>query len=738
MTPASPVLRIQIPEALRRRLRPRHPVVRQYDRIDCGPAALLSVLRFWGGDASLVRVRELARTDASGSSMLSLVQAAASLGLKAEGARGEYENLLKVELPCIAHVVVDERMNHFAVVYRADERGVLLGDPARGLRRLSRAEFEAIWKTRSVVLLEPGEALLKERVPHWTAWIGAYFRREETWLVQSVFLGLAYTLLSLLTAVFVQWVIDRFIPERDLLKIAFTGAALLVLQLLKGGAGYLRQRFLVELNQRVSMGVATQFLGHIFHLPSRFFDSRKTGDIMARINDSVKIQAAVLRVLGQTTTDVLVIAGSLVFLFAVAEPLGWLGLGAIPVYAAILFFSTQRIKREQAEVVGAYARVEASYVDSLGGIEAVRSFNAAGPFAEMTTRLYGAFQDAAVRLGRTQATVSLHAELAGGLLVMGTLVMGAVLVIRDGIKVGEMMAAYSLLAGMLPATLRLVEANVALQGASVAAARLMDLLLVAPETDAGTEPFRMERAVEMRGVRFSWAPGKTLLQDVSLEIPRGRITGLWGMSGAGKSTLVKVLERKYAPESGALVVDGRAAEGVSLEGWRRAVATVPETVKVFNGTLMDNVLMGRPLNDPREVIARIEAMGLGGFLARFEAGLFTLVGEEGRQLSSGERQIVGLMRALYDAPAVLVVDEGINAVDVDVAALVFRTLAEYAKEHAVLLISHNLGTLMRAEHLYVLEGGRIAESGTPAALRERDGRFRRLWQVQDAGILAEV
>lgn len=729
-------MRFPILAAVRRRLAPRHPVVRQYDQIDCGPAALLSVLRSWGGNASLVKVRELAHTGPRGSTLLSLVNAAGALGFRARGARGEYDDLWREALPCIAHVVVGERLNHFVVVYRADERGVLLGDPGRGLVHATRAEFEQMWKTRAVALLEPGPGLVRAEVPHWSRWIAAYFRREETWLVQSLFLGVTYTLLALLTSVFVKWVIDRFIPQHDLVKIAFTGGALLVLQLLRAAAGYLRQRFLVELNQRVSMGMATDFLAHVFHLPASFFATRKTGDIMARINDSAKIQAAVLRILGGTVVDVLLILGSLGFLFAVAVPIGWLALGAVPVYAAILTLATRRIRREQGETVHAYAHVEAAYVDSLGGIESVRAFRAGDTFAQMVTRLYGTFQDRSLKLGYTQAVVGLQAELAGGVLVMGTLMMGAALVIRGQLQLGEMMAAYSLLAGMLPSTLRLVEANIGLQGASVAATRLMDLLLVERERGTGEAEFTMQHGIRLEGVEFSWSPLQPLLAGVDLELPRGRVTGLWGVSGAGKSTLVRVLERAYAPGAGRLALDGRDAAGVSLEAWRRNVVCVPESVKIFNGTLMDNVLMGRPLADPRDVIARIGALGLGPFFSRFPAGLFTLVGEDGHHLSSGERQVVGLVRALYDEPAVLVADEGMNAIDVNVAALIFGVLAAYAREHAVLVISHNLQTLMRVDHLYVLEAGRIVEEGAPGALRAAGGRFHGLWRTQETEPLA--
>ncbi len=719
-----------IPSSVQRLLRRRQPVVRQYDQADCGPAALLSVLRHHGGDASLVQVREMTRTDAKGSTLLALVQAAQGMGFRARGVTGEYDELMRESMPCIAHVLIDGRLQHFVVVYRIDERGVLLGDPAKGRVRMGRAEFEEIWKSRAVVLLEPAGPLLCARTPHWGEWILGYFRREETWLYQSVFLGLVYTVLGLLTSVFVQWLIDRFIPEGDLGKIAFTGGALMALQLLRAGAGYLRQRFLVELNRRVSGAVAEDFLGHIFRLPSRFFDSRKTGDITARIHDSVKIQNAVLRILGSAIIDVLIVVGSLAFLFKLAPPLAWLGLGAVPVYGAMLILSTRRIKTDQRQVAASYGAVEASYIDSLGGIEEVRSYDASGAFATLTTRLYGAYQDAVERLGKTQARVSLHAELAGGVLVMGALILGAVLVVRDGLKLGQMMAAYSLLAGMLPSTLRLVEANVALQGASVAATRLMDLLLVRREAGTGERPFRLGSGLEVRGGVFSWKRARPLLNRVDLSLERGRVTGLWGVSGAGKSTLVRILERKYPLSAGALLLDGVPAEEFDLADWRRKVAVVPETVKIFNATLADNVAMGRAA-EPDALAARVRELGFGPFLERFEGGLATMVGEEGRQLSSGERQVVGLLRALLDDPEVLVVDEGINAVDVHVAGLVFGTLTAYAREHSVLLISHNLRTLLRADHLSLLEDGAVTESGAPAELLASDGRFRELWTLQE-------
>jgi len=273
------------------------------------------------------------------------------------------------------------------------------------------------------------------------------------------------------------------------------------------------------------------------------------------------------------------------------------------------------------------------------------------------------------------------------------------------------------------------------QGANVAITRLLDLLLVEPEPRDGSRPFSLARAVTVEGGRLAWPRAPVLFDGLDLALPRGRMTGLWGESGAGKSTLVKVLERKYALTGGRVLVDGVPADSFDLCDYRRNVASVPENVKIFHGTLAANVLLGRGAPDLEILERRLAALGLLPFLARFEAGLLTPVGEEGRRLSAGERQVVGIMRALIDEPAVLIVDEGLSAIDVRIAELMLQTLRQYADRHAVLLVSHNFRMLNRTDWVYLLEGGRIVEGGAPDELRERASRYGSLWRLSEGLVL---
>ncbi len=717
---------------IRKLFKPRHPVVRQYDRTDCGPAALLSVLKFWGGNAALVTVRELAQTDVTGTTLLSLLRAAESLGFRASGARGDLEHLKAASLPCIAHVVMEGGLPHYVVVYRISGGSVLVGDPANGLRSLSREDFMGIWITGAVLLLSPTDHLQQSTPPRWIPWVLSYVIREKVWLSQSVFLGVTYTVLGLISALFVQQLIDHLIPDRDVSRIVGFGAFLLVLQFLRALVGYLRQRFLVEFNKRISVRIAADALGHLFKLPTRFFESHKTGDVIARFNDTVRIQAAVLRICGGTTIDLLIVIGSVMFLFAFAPPFAWAVLGVVPPLSMLLTIITRRIRSQQDEVMSSYACVESSYIESIANIEAIRSFNSANSFSSLTKSLYDRYQERTAALGITHAQVALYAEVAVSALTVAALTGGAWLVIGRSLTLGQMMAAYALIAGVMPAAIRIVDGHLSLQEANVATRRLMDVLLVQPETNTGRERFVMRRSLSISGGRFEWPKGGKLFEDLDLTLTRGHLIALCGASGAGKTTVVKILERKYTLSGGELLVDDVSAHTVDLEDYRRHVAVLPGEVAMFNGTIADNVLLGRSIAEPDDLLERIRTKSLESLLTRFPAGLRTIVGEHGHRLSSGERQLIGLMRALIGSPSVLLIDEGMSAVDVETASMIIRILIDYARQHTVLIVSHQLRTLLLADHVYVMSRGHVVEEGNPHDLARGPTEFSRLLDMQDS------
>jgi len=710
----------------------KYPIVKQYDQKDCGPAALLSVLKFYKGNSSLPHLRELCNTNLQGSTMLDLVNAANALGFKAIGASGEYEDLMKEKMPCIANVVINEKLNHFLVIYKIKTEKAYVADPGKGKYWLSKNEFLKIWKSKAVVLLEPENELYKKETPQWYNWVYSYIKKEETWVYQSLFLGIVYTVIGFATALFVQLLIDKFIPQKDYTKIIYSGGFLLAILLIKSFAGYFRQRFLIILNKNVNVNINADFLLHLFKLPKKFFDTRKIGDITARMNDAIRIQNAVLQIVGVSIIDVFVIIGSFAFMFYFSSMLALLSLALIPIYALVLLLSVKRIKDQQNDVMKSYALVESTYIDSLKGVDEVVSFNSGNSYSRINKFFFGNYQERIKTLGFTQTNLSLFAEVFGSLIIVGLLTSGALWVVEGKLLIGALMAAYSLLANILPAVNRFVNTDIVLQETSIASTRLMDMLLVDTEKSKGKLPFKLRDELSIKDGSFSWNGRENLFDNINVDIKKGKVTSLWGNSGTGKSTLVQILQRKYTLNNGSLLVDKTAAEEIELSEYRKNIGVVPQTIKIFNGTIAENILIGRPIDDVTKLVKKIDELGLMEFYQRFEYGLATIIGEDGRELSGGEEQLISITRALFNNPKVLIIDEGLSGIDIELEKIIFDIIKNYAKENAVLLITHNLNSIMKTDFVYVLANGTILQKGSPQELISADGYFKQMWKLKES------
>ena len=294
------------------------------------------------------------------------------------------------------------------------------------------------------------------------------------------------------------------------------------------------------------------------------------------------------------------------------------------------------------------------------------------------------------------------------------LTWGALLVVAEDLLLGQLMAGYSLLAGIVPSAERLVQAWAGFQETAVSAGRFRDLTLAPIQSQAGAPEIAIRGGLRLEALSLDWPNGKRQLHDLNFTLPAGRVTGLWGPNGSGKTTLVRVLNRSYLPTEGRILVDGTPAEELELDAYRRSVAVFHSEVHLFSGSVAQNVLLGRSDGSQGSGFSRLEDLGFSSFLDRFPARWSDSIGEGGRRLSSGERQVLGLMRALAGSPQVLLVDEGLSGTDAESGRLIIDTLLQYGRKRAVLLVSHDARILRRTDHLLVLAQGRIQAEGLRA------------------------
>src|SRR5581483_550246 len=419
-------------------IRRRRALVRQYDRADCGPAALATLVRYLGGDVPLATVRELCRTTRSGTSLAQLEQAARALGLDADACSGAYESLSALAFPAIAHLTQPDARDHFVVVYHAGNDGVVIGDPANGLLRLSRADFEARWQSRAALCT--WAVRNRSTTPHGATsdLIRSALRGQRVWIGQCAFLGLVLTALGLLTSAAVQFVIDDVLPNQRHGALTATAILLACVVALRVCIGYARQRALVTLSSRVGKNINTAVVRALFRLPLAFFETRRTGDLTVRLTDMTVLQNGVMRVIGAFAIDGCFVAGGIAILLAYTTRIGWLVLAGLAVYSAAVWRGMSSVRREQARSMGELADLEAAYIEAVASMETIVTSDSRAAFAVRLVARTTNYQRTLAALGVEQARLLSTTDALSSTLSLAVLIIGASLVMSHSLRLGEM------------------------------------------------------------------------------------------------------------------------------------------------------------------------------------------------------------------------------------------------------------------------------------------------------------
>lgn len=446
---------------------------------------------------------------------------------------------------------------------------------------------------------------------------------------------------------------------------------------------------------------AGRFYDTLLYLPKPFFDNRKTGDLITRMNDTRRIQGTILMLTNTAMIDALVLVVSLGFVFSYGWQMGIIVLLSVPLYALLVMRFTQPIVSGQKEVMGAYGLTESNYIDTITGVGIIKAYSKETVFSTLTRTTYAEFQNRAFNLGMLGNRYGTLAEIFSTLLLVSILGVSAYLVVDGKMKTGEMMAVVTIAGGAIASIARLASTNIQVQEAVVAFERMFEFTDTAPEDYTSMEerlPQKID-SITLRNISFRFAGRKSLLENVNLTLKRGELTVLKGEVGSGKSVLLNIIQRFYFPESGNITINNNQdVSRFSLTDWRGRIGLVEQDVKIFNGLLLDNITLGDPVQNPELFIELLKNLGLESFLSELPAGLSTVIGESGVKLSGGQKQLVALARALYKNPEILLLDEPTAAFDDNTANYILSVLNKIKQDKIILMITHLKTTIGDKEY----------------------------------------
>jgi ABC-type bacteriocin/lantibiotic exporter with double-glycine peptidase domain len=689
-------------------------LVLQQDSSDCGVACLLSAIQYFNGTSNLEHLRKVSGTDGNGTTLLGLCEGAEKSGIAAEAFEAELEHLIAIDELCLLHVKLENELEHFVLCYGydAEKRVFIIGDPANGVERWTEETLAKLWISNILLTLKPLKTFLSSKTKNKEKrrWFLEILNEDYNILIASAFLGIIIAGLGLSTAMFTQKLVDEIIPKSEVGKMVSGLVILLTLLIAKSLIGFLRQLFLLRQAKEFNERITGSFMAKLLYLPKVFFDSRKTGDLISRLNDTQRIQRSVAFLSGSFVIDFLVVIISSAYLFHYHYAIALTTLTAVPLMGLIAFKYKRKILNQNTEAMAAYAFNESNYIDVIQGISVVKVANKEDAFISRSTSYFSNFQSKNFALGKTSNQFNLMVEVFAAIIIVSIIAQISYFTLHKQLKIGEMMAILSIAISIIPSCTRLMLTNLQIQEAIVAFNRMYEFADTAPESEGEHlieegEWGNQFESLKIKDLSFRFAGRKQLLKAVNLEIQKGKITVLLGESGCGKSTLLQILQKFYVQEKGFVLVNGKfELKNISTKKWRDLIGVVPQEIKLFNCSLIENICLSQAENDFMKVYNLCKLYGMDTFFDQFPQGLATRVGEDGINLSGGQKQIVGLLRALFKTPQLLLLDEATAALDPKMEQTMLNLLLSLKNQMGILLITHKESTSLIADFKYVIEG----------------------------------
>jgi ATP-binding cassette subfamily B protein len=718
----------------------KFPHFKQYDELDCGPACLRIICKYYGKSFTQDYLRELMHTGRSGTSLLSISDAAEELGFRTIGTRLSYDDLVEASpFPCIAFW----SQKHFIVIYKIKKNKVYVSDPAHGLVEYSKEEFLKGWSQGNnegiVLTMEPTPKFeeqenqkIKQRG---LAFIFKYLFRHKKQVIQVLTGLLAGSLLQLLFPFLTQSVVDVGIRNHDLPFIYLILLAQLMVFLGRTAIEILRGYIILHVSSRINISLLSDFFIKLMRLPLGYFDTKMTGDLMQRITDHQRVEAFLTSGTLQTIFSVINLLIFSVVLAIYSSTIFYVfALGSVLYFVWILAFMKERAKQDYKRFNQLSANLEKNF-ELIHGMQEIKLHN-----AERKERWK--WEHLQVKLFKVNLKgLSLKQVQTGGASVINELknifiaFLAAKLVLEGDITLGIMLSISYIIGQLNAPIMQLIDFAQSYQDAKLSLERINEIHNK-PDEESSVEEKLSEvpdGSMVLENLSFKYDPdprAPMILRNINLTIPENKVTAIVGASGSGKTTLLKLLLKFYAPTNGIIKVGGTGLDNIRNASWREKCGVVMQEGFIFNDTIANNIAVGETALDTRKLKEAIRTVNMHEFVDHLPLKHNTKIGNSGLGLSTGQKQRILIARAIYKNPDVLLFDEATSALDANNERLITENLDRIFKGKTVIVIAHRLSTVKNADKIIVLDKGEITEVGTHTDLITERGYYFNLIKNQ--------
>ncbi|MBC7917737.1 MAG: type I secretion system permease/ATPase [Rhodoferax sp.] len=668
-----------------------------------------------------------------------LLQALDALGFDARLRQGKIAALKSATLPAL----MPTRDAGLMLLGKLDSSGgaviQLAGDGQP--KQLSASEFIALfdgqWIEASVKRSVPqgGESAIgtsaKEKFG--IAWFWEALKKYRGLMAEILLASMFLQVIALITPLIFQVVIDKVLTHRSMSTLDVMVIALLGVSIFEVLLGAARHYLLSHTTNRVDVELGAKLFRHMLHLPLSYFESRRSGDTVARVRE---LENARNFLTGQALTSWLDLLFTVVYLGVMlyySVTLTIVVVLALPILFGASAIVTPLLRKKLEDKFALGAENQAYLTETVSSMETLKSHAVEPQWQREWDKRLAAHVQTSFEGGHIGNATNQFIGLASKLLTVLLLWLGAKLVIDGELTVGGLIA-FNMLAGRVNAPiLKLSSLWQDFTQMKVSIQRLADIMDATPEPafqPHRTTPPALEGRITFEHVTFSYAPScPEVLTDLSFDIAPGEIVGLVGVSGAGKTTITRLIQRLYTPQSGRVLVDGMDLNLVDTSWLRRQIGVVGQDTLLFNRSVRENIALADPSLGIEAILNAAKLAGAHDFILQLPQGYDTVIGERGSKLSGGQRARIAIARALSTDPKLLLLDEATASLDYESERLIHDNMAAIAQGRTVVMVAHRLSTLRMANRILVLENGRLIESGAHAKLMSDGGRYASLYRA---------
>ena len=675
-------------------MRKKYPFTKQEGLKDCAAACMQMIIKYYNGYISINDLNEMLETTKEGVSAFKIIEVSNKIGFKATGIRLNLLELNKsVTLPVIAHVVINN-YNHYIVVYKIDsfKKSVIIADPQSKIKTISFKEFESIW-TNVIINLYPVKPIEHRNYEKHLNYKNIILKNKKT-IFQLCYISFIYMILSIVASFYMKYVFDNYLSNFHLIFTIFI--LFIIINLYKIFTNLIRTKILIDLNKNIDIDLSLDIFSKILSLPYGYYRNKTTGEIITRYTELSKIRETISKVLLTLFLDLPLCITSLIIMYFLNSKLTMISLIAVLLYTIIVIAYNRILNDTILEAQIKKAEMNTVLIESINGFETIKGLNLYDYINLKFENKYIKYLKNVIKIDSILNIKENLKEIVNQLIEMIIIFTGVIYVRSETITIGTLMTYNSILVFFLAPIRNLLSLDNSIIESKRIVKRVNEML----KKEENVKKINIVYGdILIKSLSFKQNE-KIILNKINLHISKGEKVIITGKSGSGKSTLLKILMNYYNDYQGEIKINGINIKSINLKN-----VYISQNETLFTDTIYNNIVLGNNDSNFSEVVK----MCYVDEIINSNLGYNQIIEENGFNISGGQKQRIILARSIINEFDLLLIDEGLNQIDVELERKILKNLFNKFHDKTIIIVSHRLENMDLYDKLIKLENGKVKE-----------------------------